>query len=1331
MTEASGPSPKPQPKPRRGWFRRALRWLGVLLLLAAIFHRPLFHNGVRLVLIRVAARQNLDLDVRFSGSIFTNLTVENVRAVPTGDGPSPVEKIAIERVRLDYSLAELAKHGIGEFLRSYEISNAELVFVARESKTDRERRQKRTLAEDLNNLLAQPAAYADRVKIENFNIVVKSAKDGETAVRGIHLLLDPYQAGHLRIARVQVPKMPVWENLSAETSYAGRNFFIKRLELAPELVLEEVNFDASQRAQDKGSMMVKAQAFGGTAHLTLAGSQLDQKGRDAAKAYDTTLRIEAAGISVGRLAQYFNLRGVPPMQLARLSLLHTGDPERPRTWKGNATARVEALSLVDGKMNFEAVEAATIFADGRAQVTAGNVTSGKNKLAFTANAELPESVTGFVSSVVDAELKIDAGDITRFTAMVPEPIGGSATGGGKVSLRNRRATADIALAGENVGNKQYGVGAIKLHVQGSKQLDPVKGKPLAGLDGKVTADLNGLRFETFNADTARIDGEIHDEHVTLRTLDIARAENSVSVHGIYRIPVGGARDHAGQASRSTPQQIEGEFTIKAPRLEAFGIPVKDKILSGHIEGNGSSKFVNNALTGSIRLDGGDFQLGEFKAEKLAAKIDIANNEASIEQFTLLINDTDQVAATGKLGLKAPLTYEGAALVTVQDLAAFQPLLEVFGVKEPIAGALEIDLSGKTEAAPQPAPAGTLAHSGELSVELTKARYGKIEISEFKLAGIYGAGFAQSSEFRIASGPTKLRGAIEIKESRLRVRDIAVEQGELTVLTGFILLPLDLENLKAPIPLEKRVAANVNARDLDIEQLLASFGQAAPASGTITANLVTGGTLLAPTAHLKVAGRNLKAKATPQLEPGEIDLTAHYSQKELTLDAAVRQPQIQQLTIKGRAPFDLDATVQQKKIDPNLPLELDVTLPESSLAIVPKVTPQVRRIEGTAAIEAHVRGSVEKPILSGAAAVKVQSARLADEQVPAIGGFQADLAFAEDTLSVKTFRGEIGGGSIDLGGKVELVKFTEPVFDLHLRSDEVLVKRDDSITVRVDTDVKLAGPLNAAAVTGEVFVTHSRFFREIDILPIGLPGRPKPKPREVPSGGSKAISFDEPPLRDWTFDVAIKTRPDDPFRIRGNLANGGAAIDLKFAGTGLQPYLDGNVQIENLTASLPFSKLQVTRGFVYFKPEEPFEPSLDIAAESSLRDYQVNALIYGKASDPQVSLTSEPPLPQAEIVSLLATGTTTGELTGKADVLAGRAAVLVFQQLYRKIFKKKEPSEEESLLDRFELEMGSVDSRSGKQEVTARFKLGDQFYLIGELDVTGNFTGRLKYLLRFR
>ena len=61
----------------------------------------------------------------------------------------------------------------------------------------------------------------------------------------------------------------------------------------------------------------------------------------------------------------------------------------------------------------------------------------------------------------------------------------------------------------------------------------------------------------------------------------------------------------------------------------------------------------------------------------------------------------------------------------------------------------------------------------------------------------------------------------------------------------------------------------------------------------------------------------------------------------------------------------------------------------------------------------------------------------------------------------------------------------------------------------------------------------------------------------------------------------------------------------------------------------------------------------------------------------------------------------------------------------------QPEEDGNLLDRFQMELGSTDNRSGRQQVITRFKINDQLYLIGDAGVDGQFTGRLKYLIRFR
>jgi len=43
----------------------------------------------------------------------------------------------------------------------------------------------------------------------------------------------------------------------------------------------------------------------------------------------------------------------------------------------------------------------------------------------------------------------------------------------------------------------------------------------------------------------------------------------------------------------------------------------------------------------------------------------------------------------------------------------------------------------------------------------------------------------------------------------------------------------------------------------------------------------------------------------------------------------------------------------------------------------------------------------------------------------------------------------------------------------------------------------------------------------------------------------------------------------------------------------------------------------------------------------------------------------------------------------------------------------------------------VDPRTGQQKATARFKINQQFVLVGDLGVGGDFRGMVRYLIRFR
>jgi len=404
------------------------------------------------------------------------------------------------------------------------------------------------------------------------------------------------------------------------------------------------------------------------------------------------------------------------------------------------------------------------------------------------------------------------------------------------------------------------------------------------------------------------------------------------------------------------------------------------------------------------------------------------------------------------------------------------------------------------------------------------------------------------------------------------------------------------------------------------------------------------------------------------------------------------------------------------------------MPRSSVNFVREFVPAMRQLDGTSAIDVNLGGTIEKPVFSGAADVNMNIARFENPTLPALTNFRAQLNFRDNVLSFDRFGGDLAGGPFTVRGRLSFPKLTEPNLDLQLNANSVLVARNDNLTARVDADVKVEGPLKSATVSGRVRTTNSRFFKNIEIIPIALPGRPAPQP-EPPSGGP-TLSFPDPPLRDWKFDLAIESK--EPFLIRGNLAGGNAIIDMKVGGTGLHPQLQGQVRLEKFEATLPFSTLTINLGFLYFDPDDPFNPRIEMQGTSLIRDYTIHVYLYGTANAPQAVFSSEPPLPQEEIISLLATGTTREELTGDNNVLASRAALLLFKELYRKVFKKdNEPARDDSFFNRLNVEFGNVDPRTGEQQATATYKVDEHFVLVGDLGVQGGFRGLVKYLIRFR
>ncbi|HMJ65089.1 MAG TPA: translocation/assembly module TamB domain-containing protein, partial [Candidatus Binatia bacterium] len=546
--------------------------------------------------------------------------------------------------------------------------------------------------------------------------------------------------------------------------------------------------------------------------------------------------------------------------------------------------------------------------------------------------------------------------------------------------------------------------------------------------------------------------------------------------------------------------------------------------------------------------------------------------------------------------------------------------------------------------------------------------------------------------------------------------------------GYVSIPFVWRNLgtkSALIPSSGKVSVIMQSENLDLKRLAQDLGIKSTISGVVNARLDGDGTIADLKTRLDVQVRDLRNEQWQKIEPATFELSAQTAQNRLTASGKLQQPRIQPLEISASMPFDVPKIVQARGCPDDTPITAKARVPRSSVNFVRQFVPDLRQLDGDLGLDVDVSGTLGHPVLSGAGDITVNAARFTNATLPALNSFNARVTFRDNVLTLDRFGGDLAGGPFNMSGRVTFVKLTEPTLDLQMRAQSVLVARNDTLTARADAEVRITGPLAAATVSGNVALTGTRFLKNIDLLPIGLPGRPAP---QAPAERPEFFSLPSPPFRDWKFDVVIKTK--DPVLIRGNLATGEATTDLKLTGTGLKPGLQGMVHMEGVEATLPFSRLDVSRGSLTFNPNDSTNPTIDLQGTSVIRDYTVRVYVYGTLLSPQAIFTSEPPLPQEEIISLIATGASRKELS-TGNVLAGRAAMLLFQQLYRKIVKKGEPTDSNTVFNRLDLDLGTVDPRTGQQQATVRFKITDQIVLTGDVGVHGDFRGKLKYLIRFR
>jgi translocation and assembly module TamB len=99
------------------------------------------------------------------------------------------------------------------------------------------------------------------------------------------------------------------------------------------------------------------------------------------------------------------------------------------------------------------------------------------------------------------------------------------------------------------------------------------------------------------------------------------------------------------------------------------------------------------------------------------------------------------------------------------------------------------------------------------------------------------------------------------------------------------------------------------------------------------------------------------------------------------------------------------------------------------------------------------------------------------------------------------------------------------------------------------------------------------------------------------------------------------------------------VDLHLRGTLASPSLLGRVSIIEGGATIAGTRYELQRGEINFTNPVRIEPSIDLNATARVQDYDITLGLHGSPDKMSVTYRSDPPLPEADVVALLALGRT--------------------------------------------------------------------------------------------
>jgi translocation and assembly module TamB len=329
--------------------------------------------------------------------------------------------------------------------------------------------------------------------------------------------------------------------------------------------------------------------------------------------------------------------------------------------------------------------------------------------------------------------------------------------------------------------------------------------------------------------------------------------------------------------------------------------------------------------------------------------------------------------------------------------------------------------------------------------------------------------------------------------------------------------------------------------------------------------------------------------------------------------------IQQLHLRGDG-TDIDASGRVNLVDEKLDAAAKGSL---NLKLLEGLGQQDLMSYGTVNMQLTVGGTIRKPVPVGQ--INIQDAGVAILDLPnGLANINGTLVFNENRLQVQSLTANTGGGTLNIGG---FISYQSGIyFDLTATGREIRLRYPPGISASANADLRYSGNLKSSQLSGDVLVTRFGVNQRFDFALYVARGKAPPT---VPKAN--------PLLDNLRLDVHVTSTPE--LRVETQLAKVAGDADLRIRGTASKPTVLGRVNIAEGDIFFNSTKYHLERGDISFNNPVRIEPILNVEASARVREYDITIGFHGSIDKLNTTYRSEPPLPTADIIALLALGRT--------------------------------------------------------------------------------------------